>query len=114
LHHHYSPSYAPWYALTKNSIKKFHQRKSIFALSSFPSNKSIKGNPFLHYQVFHQENPSKEIHHMHNQIFHHIIIILFHHFFSSLLRGIICGGKIGTTNYAQGSACKKYHHTIIK
>ena len=27
-----------------------------------PSNKSIKGNPFLHYQVFHQEIPSKEIH----------------------------------------------------
>ena len=41
LYHHYSPSYAPSYALTK---------------------KSIKGNPFLHYQVFHQKNPSKEIH----------------------------------------------------
>ena len=67
------------------SIKKFHQRKSIFALSSFPSKKSIKGNPFLHYQVFHQKNPSKENHPMHyplhNQIFHHNIIILFHQFF---------------------------------
>ena len=40
------------------SIKKFHQRKSIFALSFFPSRNSIKGNPFLHYQVFHQNNPS--------------------------------------------------------
>ena len=81
------------------SIKKIHQRKSIFALSSFPSRKSIKGNPFLHYQVFHQKNPSKEIlfctitfsikknHHIHNQIFHHIIIILFHQFFSSSSRG---------------------------
>ena len=44
------------------SIKKIHQRKSFFALSSFPSKKSIKGNPFLHYQVFHQKNPSKENH----------------------------------------------------
>ena len=91
LHHHYSPSYAPWYAL-----------------SFFPSKKSIKGNPFLHYQVFHQKNPSKEIHHLHYQKIpsketihqsiictikkiHHIIIILFHQFFSSPLRGIFNG-----------------------
>ena len=57
-----------------------------------PSKKSIKGNLFLHYQVFHQENP-KENHPLHNQIFHHIIIILFHQFFSSPLRAYLMGGK---------------------
>ena len=101
--HQENPSKEIHFCTIKFSIKKIHQRKSIFALSSFPSRKSIKGNPFLHYQVFHQENPSKEIHfctikfsikkihHLHYQIFHHIIIILFHQFFSSPLRGIING-----------------------
>ena len=125
LHHHYSPSYAPSYALSKNSIKQIHQRKSIFALSFFPSRNSIKRNPFLHYHFFHQEIPSKEIHfcttkfsiktihHMHYQK----IPSQHHHSFPSIFfittKGIICGGKIGATNYAQASACKKklsYNH----
>ena len=64
----------------------------------------------MHHHFFHQKNPSKEIHfctikfsikkiHQRKTIIctikkiHHNIIILFHQFFSSLLRGIICGGK---------------------
>ena len=87
------------------SIKKIHQRKSIFALSSFPSRKSIKGNPFLHYQVFHQKNPSKEIHFC-TIIFPSKKTIIFTikfsitsssffsiNFFHHHLGVIICGGK---------------------
>ena len=97
MHHHFFhqeiPSKEIHFCTIKFSIKKIHQRKSIFALSSFPSKKSIKGNPFLHHHFFHQEIPSKEIHHLHYQIFHHNIIILFHQFFSSLLRAYLMGGK---------------------
>ena len=88
------------------SIKKIHQRKSIFALSSFPSrksikrnpflhyqkipsNKSIKGNPFLHYHFFHQKNPSYALSRKSITSSSFFSINFFHHH----LGDVICGGK---------------------